>query len=234
MTAPEPVLLRFAGPFGVEVELRQSAGLLAMVFLLMALLQGGTLPVALGLVAVLMGSVLLHEAGHVWGARVQGIAVARVVLHGGGGFTETGPAAPDQQGLILAMGPIVNLAIWALCGLAVSGFADNALGNPALARLGFALLPWLSFAGFVNLAFFLFNMVPVQPLDGGRLLLLALGRRLPQARALRLAGGVGVVFSLLWWPALVFVFATTGWLILFAPSLALHLAMARGQAAPKG
>lgn len=228
----EPVLLRLRGPFGAEIELRQSAGLLALVFLLVFVIQGGPVLVALGLVAVVMGSVLLHELGHAWAARVQGIAVTRIVLHGGGGQTEHGPARPDQQELILAMGPLVNLALWAICGLAINLLAENALGNPLVARLGYDALPWLSFAGLVNLAFCLFNMVPVQPLDGGRLLVLGLRRAMAPARALRLAGGIGVVFCILWWPALLWVFWTSGWLVLFAPSLVLHLAMARGDIAP--
>ncbi|SEO10910.1 Zn-dependent protease (includes SpoIVFB) [Gemmobacter aquatilis] len=229
MPGSEPTLLTLRGPFGIAVEVRQSAALLLMVFLLLFLVQGGSPLTALGLVAVVLGSILLHELGHAWGARVQGIAVQRIVIHGGGGTTETARSTARQEELIVAMGPLVNLSLWALLGLVMNGFYAHALTDPQIARLGYALLPWLSFASMVNLLLFAFNMVPVQPLDGGKLLLLGLRRLMPVAGAVRLAGQIGTVFCLLWWPALVWLFFATGWLLFFAPSLALHLAMAKGE-----
>lgn len=225
-------LLELRGPFGIPIELRQSAGLLALILVLSALMQGGGIGRILGFLAVLVGSVLLHELGHAWAARVQGVRVGRIVLHAGGGYCETGRATPRQEEFILLMGPLTTLALWAVCGLARDGIYRLALADPGWVPFGLALLPWLSLASGLNLFLFLYNMVPVQPLDGGRLLLVWLRRALPPQRALKIAGTVGLVACILWVPALVWVFFSTGWLLFFLPSFALHRAMARGERMP--
>jgi hypothetical protein len=67
----------------------------------------------------LVGSIFLHELGHAWGATVQGVPVRRIVINGGGGFCEQARSATRRQDeLIVAMGPIVNLTIWAAGSLA--------------------------------------------------------------------------------------------------------------------
>ena len=81
----------------------------------------------------------------------------------------------------------------------------------------------------LNLALFVFNLLPVHPLDGGKLSHLFLLRFLPQSSAMRIAGAVGLVFAVLWWPALIYVYITYGWLLLFAPPIAYHYHMARGE-----
>ena len=91
------------------------------------------------------------------------------------------------------------------------------------------LLLWADTFARLNLALFFFNMLPVHPLDGGKLFFLGLLRLTSPLNALKAAGAVGVVFSILWWPALIWVYVNYGWLLLFAPSLRQHLAMMRGE-----
>lgn len=220
-----PTLFSVTGLFGVRVDLGRSLFVLAGVLVLLAGLSN-LVWVAI-LVAMLFVSIYLHELGHAWGCRIQGVAVKRIVLHGGGGFCEHArPASRAGQELIIALGPLVNLALWALASLAAEGiFASGATGL-------YATGSYLMLFARLNLALCLFNLVPVQPLDGGKLLQLAFLRVLPQGLAMRAAGAVGLVFALLWWPALVYVYLTFGWFLLFAPPILLHWHMARGRLRP--
>lgn len=213
------------------MEVQSSAAFLLAMMAGLSLMRGGDLAPVLIFFGLLVLSVYLHELGHAWGARVQGVAVRRIVIHGGGGFCEHQRSTNSQDELIVAMGPIVNLALWAICGLAMQGFYSLMLSNPQALPMGFAmqLFSGLALASMLNLFLFFYNMVPVQPLDGGKLLQLGLRRLMPPAQAMRATGAVGVVFCVLWIPALIWVFLTYGWLMLFMPSLPLHLAMMRGQ-----
>ena len=222
-------ILTFRGLFGVPVEIRQSAAVLLGMMALLTVMRGGGLAYTLGFFAVLLISIYLHELGHAWGCRVQGVPVRRIVLHAGGGYCEHQRSTNRQDELIVAMGPLVNLALWALCGLALEGLYRVALADPSWAPLGMRVLPWLGFAATLNLFLFFYNMVPVQPLDGGKLLQLGLRRVMAPAQAMKITGAVGVVFCVLWFPGLLWLFLTTGWLLFFIPSLALHMAMMRGQ-----
>lgn len=229
---PEGNLLELRGPFGARLEVQQSVGMLALFILGFALFQGqGLLGPALFL-AILALSVLLHECGHAWAAHVQGIEVRRIVLHAGGGFCETGRSTAQQDAFITLMGPLATLALWAALGLAQQGIYRLALADSGWVPLGLVLVPALGLASGLNLFLFFYNMVPVQPLDGGRLLQHWARKLMPPDQAARLAGWVGVICCVLWFPGLIWLFMTTGWLLFFLPSLALHLAMARGEIRP--
>jgi len=234
MLSDQTKVLQFRGLLGVWVEVSSTLIMLALLFVLLSGAGGHTLVV----IAMLVGSIYLHELGHAWGNIVQGVPVRRIVLHGGGGFCESaGTATARQQEFVVAMGPIVNLALWALASLGEYYLWERVL-SPArsaeeFGRLMQTIWPqvavYLVLFGKINLALCVFNLLPVQPLDGGKLIKLALQRFMPPAAALKIAGGIGLVFSILWWPALFLVYASTGWLLLFAPSLYLHLAMWRGE-----
>ena len=218
----------FRGPMGVQVEVASSfLGLLILIFLI----SGGNLIWAASIGAMLVGAIFLHELGHAWGCIVQGIPVKRIMLYAGGGFCERARSGSTrQQELIVAMGPIVNLVLWAVTGLIADALPTQMVaglpgGEPF--AMPSTLAQYLLLFGHINIALFLFNMVPVQPLDGGKLFLLALMRALPTRRATRIAGAVGLVFAVLWIPALLLLFVATGWILFFFPSLRLHWQMWR-------
>ncbi|WP_151717723.1 site-2 protease family protein [Gemmobacter serpentinus] len=225
----EANLFTFRGIFGVPVEVRQSAGLLFLMMVTFSVIQGGGLLNTAIIFSALFIAVYLHELGHAWGARVQGLRVKGIVIHAGGGWCEheRGPEASEE--LVVAMGPIVNLALWAICAIAVKWLYHKGLGDPEWVPTAMSLIPWLGFFAMLNLFLFCYNMVPVQPLDGGKLIRIWLRRLMPAAKASRVAGTIGVVFCVLWFPGLLLVFLTTGWLLFFVPSLALHRAMMRGE-----
>ncbi len=224
-------IAQFRGPWGVRVEIDQSILLLIGLFIYISL--GGNLLEVLIFAAMLVGSIFLHELGHAWGCVVQGVPVRRVVIHGGGGFCEHATSTqPRQEELITAMGPLVNLAIWALCGILswlVWTFLPAMFGpNIGMAFFAIELLHYVALLGWINLALFAFNLIPVQPLDGGKLFHLLTLRLLSQHLAQRVTGAVGLVFSLIWIPAAIYVYVTFGFLLFFLPSPRAHYRMMRG------
>ncbi|MBM2575041.1 site-2 protease family protein [Jannaschia sp. Os4] len=222
----ETPILTLPGPWGVPIQIAPSFGLLALLLVGFDPSMGSV--AFFGIVAV---SILLHELGHAWGNRVQGLRVERVVLWGGGGFCVGDPrATPRERELVVAMGPLTNLALWAICGLAV-GWIDGRYMAAAIYPGGWATTATLlEQAAWINLFLFGLNLVPVQPLDGGKLLHLGLLRVLDRRRAAWVAGAVGLVLSVLWIPAMIAAFFAFGFALLFLPSIALHRAMMRGGA----
>ena len=225
------IISRLRGPWGVPVEIDQSILFLAGLLIYLGL--GGGILDAVILCVVLIGSIYLHELGPAWGCRVQGIPVRRVVLHGGGGFCErAATATPREEELIVAMGPLVNLALWALAGLLIWALQVFLVANPGV---GFGSM-WLvmevfgvlSLVATINFALFVFNLIPVQPLDGGKLFQLFLMRIMGRRSAHRVAGAVGLVAAVLWIPAAIWVFVTYGFILFFFPSIKGHYRMMKG------
>jgi len=62
-------------------------------------------------------------------------------------------------------------------------------------------------------------MIPVIPLDGGRLFYLGLWWRLPRDTAMKITGLVGLIISILWIPAAVMAFFYLGFVLFFFPSI---------------
>jgi len=208
-------IYQFNGPFGIPVQIGGTIILLPLIFVSFS--GGGMmLMYALIFVAMLIGSIFLHELGHAWGCRVQGVPVRRIMIHGGGGFCEQARSASyDQQELIVAMGPIVNLTIWAVASLLSDSFTDGTAGW---------MIYWLA---QMNLFLALFNLLPVHPLDGGKLFQLALLRFLPAETATRISGGVGLFIAILWIPGMVWLYFNVGLVLFFFPPVRMHLQMLR-------
>ncbi|MFI7099446.1 site-2 protease family protein [Streptomyces sp. NPDC050161] len=113
--------------------------------------------------ALLMGSLLLHEAAHAATARRKKITVQDVTLWALGGVTRMGRPQTAPSALAVAVsGPLTSLviggaALGAGIGLArLSGWAVPAV-----------VLVWL---GWANLLLGVFNLLPAAPLDGGRVM----------------------------------------------------------------
>ena len=214
----------FRGPFGVPVEIGSSFFLLAFVFVGINFRSVEDLIWSLAVFALLVGSIFLHELGHAWGSLVQGIPVRRIVLHGGGGFCERKVSASAYQDeLIVAMGPIVNLTIWAVASLLSNhlwGAYFKSDSDPSTAWWWSMML--LDNLAWLNLFLAIFNLLPVQPLDGGKLFHLLMLRRFDQRISMQVTGFVGLVLSVVWIPAMIVVYLNIGWMLFFIPSIALH------------
>ena len=149
---------------------------------LIALNHSGGMGVVIAL--AVFACVLLHEFGHALMARRYGIATADITLYPIGGVArlERMPRSPGPELLVALAGPAVNLAIaaWLWAVLELFGPAlDNGLGM---------LLTDLM---IINVGLLMFNMLPVFPMDGGRVLRAGLSGWLGRTRATEIAAGLG-------------------------------------------
>lgn len=108
------------------------------------------------------GSLLVHELSHSFMAHRLGFSIASIELQPFGCIARLrrSPDLPSDAAAIAAAGPLVSL----LLSLAAAGaaFFSGGAENSALSELA-----------FFNLALGLVNLLPVLPLDGGRLALAA-------------------------------------------------------------
>lgn len=141
---------------------------------------------------ILFGSVTLHEFGHVLTARRYGVRTSSIVLYPFGGVATLERMPPPRQELwVVLCGPAVNgvvalasLAVLALWHLPLGRFLDFS-DQPSL----LAQILWL------NVNILLFNLYPMFPMDGGRVLRALLGHRLTELRATEVAWKVALIAS---------------------------------------
>lgn len=124
--------------------------------------------------------VVLHELGHSLTARRYGVQVPRILLLPIGGMAEFDriPRRPSAEFLITIAGPAVNYVIAALLLPVVWGYL---LGTEVIADYSPAELVTQLF--WANLVMGTFNLLPVYPMDGGRILRSILALWLPYLRA---------------------------------------------------
>jgi Zn-dependent protease len=144
------------------------------------------------LIILLFTCIVLHELGHSLTARRYGIGVSRILLLPIGGMAEFDsiPRQPRRELLISLAGPAVNFSIALLLliflpwpkswGSDSVEFSARGLGD-LLLRL--------------NLIMGSFNLLPVFPMDGGRILRALLATRLPYLRATFWAATIGKVLA---------------------------------------
>lgn len=113
------------------------------------------------------GSVLLHELGHSIVARRCGVKVLDIKLSVLGGVARIDEIGREHEAAIAVAGPVVSVVL----GIALT-LVGRVLGYEAVEEIG--LLNFL-LAGF--------NMLPIFPSDGGRLLRAALATRMRFVRA---------------------------------------------------
>jgi Zn-dependent protease len=157
-------------------------------------LGGGT---GMGWMLLLIGlfftCVILHELGHSLTARRYGVRVPRILLLPIGGMAEFDriPRRPAAELLITVAGPAVNFALVLLLAPFVW---REVLGLVAVRD--FTLPGLLTQLWWANLVMGVFNLLPVFPMDGGRIFRAALATRLPYLRATWWAVTVGRTLAL--------------------------------------
>ena len=188
------------GRFG-GVEVRLNWSLLVVFALVVWSLADGVFPsqnpglshgvhLAMAFVAAVLffASVLLHELGHTWRARREGIEIDSITLWLFGGVSQFKGrfASAGAEFRIALAGPLVSLLLG-------GGFVLIALAGLPSTVDGVAA--WL---GYINLSLFVFNMIPALPLDGGRVLHAALWRAKGDfGWATRVASDIGQGFGYL-------------------------------------
>lgn len=124
-----------------------------------------------GWVPLFFCSAALHECGHLLALRLCNVPVYGMELRAAGAVIRTGATTAGREALCTAAGPLVNLVLSALL---------------------FQLAPKGS---LINLLLLCFNLLPVYPLDGGRLLRLLLCRLFGQ-QGERISQIIAVLFAL--------------------------------------
>lgn len=132
----------------------------------------------LGLVvgAILFVSVVLHEFGHVFGARMTGGSAHEILLWPLGGLAFVQPASTfASQFLTTLAGPLVNLGLclatlWPVLQSAAPGAAFHPLVLPVAGISDQWIREVLLLTFSVNWVLLLLNLIPAMPLDGGRML----------------------------------------------------------------
>lgn len=138
-------------------------------------------------VIAVFASVLIHELAHAFvanrrGWRVYGI---RVDLFTGSASVDTN--IPERDSIpVVAAGPLSNLIISILC-IPLYSFLDI---NPVVGN-------FINDLFVINIFMFVFNILPIYPMDGGRLLkdFLFIKMRSNRSLAKKISGGVSLLFS---------------------------------------
>jgi Zn-dependent protease len=148
----------------------------------------------------LFAIVLLHEFGHALACRQVGGTVDRIMLWPLGGVAFVNP--PQRPGATLwslAAGPLVNVALAPVFGGAY--FAARTLGWAASSPDAYSLI---SAVFWIDVVLFVFNILPIYPLDGGQILRALLWFVIGRARSLYVAtiigfiGAAGLICLALW------------------------------------
>ena len=134
--------------------------------------------------AVLFAIVIVHELGHVLAMRAFGWRVREIRLlpFGGEAVTEEAGSVPAAEEAVVAIaGPLQN--VW--------------MGTAALlaSHLEGVDAEWAMYIAQANAFIALFNLLPIHPLDGGRLLSVWLAAKLPYQSALKWSARTGLGLS---------------------------------------
>jgi Zn-dependent protease len=205
--------LRWSIPFGRIAEIDVRLHLLLPLLFLIELTRAamghtalGVLPTSIVLLWLLL-SVLLHELGHCVACRRMGGHADEILLWPLGGLAGCRPPHDWASHFwTAAAGPLVNLGlllvtatVLLVAGMPLGGTAlphpfDPAIGMRNLG--GSLLLESVFLLGWINLVLLLLNLVPMLPLDGGRMLQALAWRRQGAVVATRTAIRCGYIAAI--------------------------------------
>jgi len=148
-------------------------------------------------------SIIMHELGHAFVARRNGLTVAGIELWALGGITRTTESpSPGVEFRVAAAGPAVTFLVVVVCVLVGRVIANNgdffevavAKGNVQHAT---PALVWLSWLATINVLVLILNLVPAFPLDGGRMARAVIWKLTrDRNRATLVTGRIGQAFAL--------------------------------------
>ena len=157
---------------------------------------------AFGQVGLLFFIVLCHEFGHCFGARLSGGEAHEILLWPLGGLALTSPPHTPKANLITVVaGPLVNVVFLFVVSCVLLAWKQTPAALPLNPFKPFAtaapieseIQHWLVIFFTLNYIILLFNLAPVFPLDGGRVLQCVLWYRRGYRPATRTATFVGMV-----------------------------------------
>jgi Zn-dependent protease len=135
--------------------------------------------------------VALHELGHSYIARRNGVVIRSITLYffGGVASMEEIPRNPRLELRMASAGPAISGVVGLLCVLFAQLLGFLGWAHPLV------ILLWT--LGVMNLILMVFNLLPAFPMDGGRVLRAWLATRMPYVAATRRAAGIGKLFAIL-------------------------------------
>ena len=140
-------------------------------------------------IIAIFASVLIHELAHSFVAKRLGWTVYKIEVGLFTGSASVDTNIPEKDSIpVIAAGPLSNL-ILAIVSIPLYLILTGV--NPFLDRL-------LNDLFVVNMFMFIFNILPIYPMDGGRLLkdFLFLRMRNNRILAKKISGSVSLIFSL--------------------------------------
>ncbi|HEV2295253.1 MAG TPA: site-2 protease family protein [Tepidisphaeraceae bacterium] len=188
--------------FGIRVRMHASL-LLVMVFvLLFGWGFGDTIAMRVQSMLMLFTVILLHEFGHCFAARSVGGQADDVLMTPLGGLAMAmAPRRPWAQFVTVAGGPLVNVVICLLCGIALYlAIGIFPLGPWTFSRALSEVVTsgWLQISGYlfwmygISYWLLLFNLLPIFPLDGGQLLQSVLWKPMGYYKSMLLTVNIGL------------------------------------------
>lgn len=180
--------------FGIQLAVHASFVLLLAYYGYRGWQQGGLVGGlwSVAVIVLFFVCVVLHELGHSLTARRYGVRVPRILLLPIGGMAEMDqiPRRPSAELLITIAGPAVNFG---LVVLFLPLVWRELLGTVEIPD--FSVAEMLTQLWWANLVMGTFNLLPVFPMDGGRIFRALLATQLPYLRATWWAVRVGQVLA---------------------------------------
>ena len=146
-----------------------------------------------GFLFAVFGCVFLHELGHAFSGRWFKVPTHDITLLPIGGLARMGsiPPGPKAEFVIAICGPLVNVAIALLL------FLFFPIRMPDSGGFSLSDLPPPTQMFLVNVILAVFNMLPVYPMDGGRILRALLQFVVKRRTAVLWTGRLGQILALL-------------------------------------
>ena len=185
-------------PFGTWFGLPVRVSVIFLLIVPAFCMQMGGVRTGLTFALILFISVMLHEFAHIIAARMTGGDGHEVHVTPFGGLAMCHPAPTlSSQIWTPAGGPLSNLALCLVTSVPLYQQgkllgALNPFGVVEVSLTGATLLPGLFMLVFkANWLLVIINMIPVHPLDGGRILLPFLNHKMDPIRARDLYSKIG-------------------------------------------
>lgn len=136
---------------------------LTYLFLLLSVLSASFIQVI-----IIFSLIIVHELGHLLMAKILKIEIDKIYIYPLGGITKLNMnlnTNPLQESLVLLAGPILQLVFYAIYQL---------------------ILPeYQSLIEFYNYQILFFNLLPIYPLDGGKILNIVISSKVPYKLSLK-------------------------------------------------
>lgn len=186
--------------WNIPVKVHWSFTLLLLFVIYTAYSLGLKLSQSVGFIAYIMLlflCVILHEYGHALTARRFGVVTRDIIISPIGGVArlESIPDHPKHEFLIAAAGPLVNIVIGGILTILLALFSSRILPEVNYYRFDDPI-EFVRYIAAMNLALFIFNLIPAFPMDGGRILRSLLAAKLGKVKATKIASGIGRVLAI--------------------------------------